>query len=286
MLLLRRADEDFWGFTEWAEKEEEEAPSFASEDWQKEQKKKKKKLLLCHQRPMCFVLWEECQRVCQSICQQGLPPPPPLLLLLDKSNHDLLHEIWAFWCNTYQTLFFLNKNCKQGMGHHHDGAVVWHEWRLLKFGWWLCVMDDSSWRTFRYTHSQSTEIRSISKSDCLVVSRKPFEEEDSFRMCWNQMYQSMKQNMNLMELPWFLWKLSTLCSGTGRSKLGMVLTKSNVMSGVLLIGTEVWWGCSMQLQLHTQQNLKMKSARRFESFVPLFWLQLATSRTSIQKPPQ
>lgn len=66
MMLLRRADENFWGFTEWAEKEEE-APSFASEDWQKEQKKKKK-LLPCHQRPMCFVLWEEYQRVCQSIC--------------------------------------------------------------------------------------------------------------------------------------------------------------------------------------------------------------------------
>jgi hypothetical protein len=32
----------------------------------------------------------------------------------------------------------------------------------------------------------------------------------------------------------------------------------------------------MQLQLHMQQNLKMKSAHRFESFVPLFWLQLAT----------
>jgi hypothetical protein len=50
----------------------------------------------------------------------------------------------------------------------------------------------------------------------------------------------------------------------------MVLTKSNVMGGVLLIGTEVWWGCSTQLQLHMQQNLKMKSAHRFESFVPLF----------------
>jgi hypothetical protein len=68
----------------------------------------------------------------------------------------------------------------------------------------------------------------------------------------------------------FVKVVNSICSGTGRSKLGMILTKSNVMGGVLLIVTEVWWGCSMQLQLHMQQNLKMKSAHRFESFVPLF----------------
>jgi hypothetical protein len=40
--------------------------------------------------------------------------------------------------------FFSTKIANRRMGHHHDGAVVCHERRLLKFGWWLCAMDDGS----------------------------------------------------------------------------------------------------------------------------------------------
>ncbi len=138
-----------------------------SEDLQNEQKKKKKLLPLPlridrksrrrrrrRRRSSFLVIRDQCVLFCGKntkgfanlFVQQGLPPPPPLLLLLNKSNHDFLHEIWAFWCNTYQTLFFLKKNCKQ-----EDGAPSWWccclTWEEIAEIWLVVVCD--GWRQLK-----------------------------------------------------------------------------------------------------------------------------------------
>lgn len=167
-----------------------------SEDLQNEQKKKKKLLPLPlridrksrrRRRSSFLVIRDPCVFFCGKntkgfanlFVQQGLPPPPQLLLLLDKSNHDFLHEIWAFWCNTYQTLFFLNKNCKQ-----EDRAPSW--WCCC-LTWaeiaeiWLVVVCDGWWQLKNiqvhiFTVNRERKHFKVWLFGCfflVVVSRKP-----------------------------------------------------------------------------------------------------------------
>lgn len=178
MMLLRRADENFWGFTEWAEKEEE-APSFASEDWQKEQKKKKKKLLPCHQRPMCFFLWEEYQRVCHSICPTRIATTTTTAAATEQVQPWFLAWNLSILVQHISNPIFLNKNCKQ-----EDQAPSWWccclTWAEIAEIWLVVVCD--GWRQLKniqvhtFTVNRDQKHFKVWLFGCfflVVVSRKP-----------------------------------------------------------------------------------------------------------------
>jgi hypothetical protein len=74
---------------------------------------------------MCFVLREECQRVCQSICPTrtatttttaaATEQNPTMISCMKFEPSDAAH---------IKPYFFSTKIADRGIRHHHDGAVV------------------------------------------------------------------------------------------------------------------------------------------------------------------